>query len=699
MKKKNRVVKKSHILSIKDKINLNTENSRYLQFDRRLENEKHTSSIERPSPQTDGDTLKKTEKLIQDVFKGHPAAYYDDNEKDTRSELAKRFYNKYYSVADIKKEAYEEDINIEDFMQDVFLDRINGNKNKISFLLGNVGVGKTAFINYLITMIFPKPEFKNGLIFIRIDVENQENETTESIVNYIIGKFIDIIRKNFDKVLTEDNTLKDYIETLESIDKKNEEKRKRSFHVIIIYIYKKYNLKLALLIDNIDIIYHKSKLNFFDIKENQLVTDKIDNLVKFFVTNIDQYFDSLYANMLFVMRKDTFEYIKSKNLATSHLNVYRNCDSYIIKEYEWGNILSKRFQMLNDLIDAKYKDEKTESIKNKIKTRIDNITKYLEPDDTARNINLIATIQNLTNFGLREMMEYLNSYSYISYYNAVRFIENEPVGLMAFILHGNQLYSDFHSVITNVFMNYNTQHFKPVTYWLKYFVIKYISKRTSENIETTIGDIYGIFSTVKQDKAYEQAHINMILKTLTDSNQSNIIEVKKTYIGNDGDKLTLKTSKKGETIINKMVFKFYYLQLMIDDNLLPLPSTLLHAELYHLDNSMGYSYLLLQGEEYSKIAKRVIKEKGQSVIYFLTLLKIALEYEKNKYSDVYNNLEVVGIELPDIEEIINNIKKELISIHTGGTLSAFTPNIDSYFAGIDNERIRIEVELRSTFNL
>jgi hypothetical protein len=682
---------------IKGKTNLGAENrSKYLQFDRRQEDDKHTISIERPSLKNK-DILKRTEELIKDVFKGHPAAYYDNNEKNTNSELAKKFYDKYYNEADITKEAHGK-IEIKDFMQDVFLDKKNGNKNKISFLLGNVGVGKTAFINYLISKIFPKSEYKNELIFIRIDVENQENETTESIASYIIVKFIAIIRKNFDSILEKDSTLEGYIGTLEAIDKKNKERRKSNFSQIIKYVYEKHKLKLALLIDNIDIIYHKSKLNFFDTEKNKQITEKIDDLVKFFVKNLDEYFDSLYANMLFVMRKDTFEYIKSKNIATSHVNVYKNCDSYIITEYEWEQILSKRFAMLNELIDAQYENESTKTIKEKITERIGNIANYLEPDETTKNINLIATIQKLTNFGLREMMEYLNNYSYISYFNTARFLKNEPVGLMAFILHGYQLYSDHRSVITNVFMNYNTEHFKPITYWLKYFIIKYISKRTSDNKETTIKDIYDIFSKTTQGDPYKQEHIDTILKTLTDSNQSNIIEVKKTYINGSNDKLTLKTSTKGETIINEMVFKFYYLQLMIDDNLLPLPNTLLNTDLFHLKKSMGYSYLLHQGEEYSNIAKKVIKEKGQSVIYFLTLLKTALEYEKNKYSDVYNNLVAVDIELPDMEKIINDIKGELRAIHSAGTISVFTPDIEAYFANIDNKRATIETELQSIFN-
>ncbi|MDR1645336.1 MAG: hypothetical protein LBS05_05880 [Tannerellaceae bacterium] len=707
MKKKGKVGKRPHVIPNKGATNLNIDNmnnnnmnmdnrSEYLQFNRREEDNKHTISIERP-PLKDGDILKSTEKLIKDVFKGHPAAYYDNNEKNTNPELAKKFYNQYYNEADIKREGAPERIGIEAFMEDVFLDKQNANKNKISFLLGNVGVGKTAFINYLISKKFSK--YKDKLIFIRIDVENQENETTESIASYIIVKFIAIVRKNFDQLLTNDRTLNSYIDTLERIDKNSKEERKSNFSRIITYIHDKHDMKLALLIDNIDFIYHKSKLNFFDIEENREVTKQIDDLVKFFVKNLDEYFDSLYANMLFVMRKDTFEYIKSKNMGvgTSHVNVYTTCDPYIIKEYKWDDILSKRFTMLNDLIDTQYDDEK----KGKIKEHITKIANYLEPNtgETERSINLIATIQRLTNFGLREMMEYLNNYSYISYFNTARFLKNEPVGLMAFILHGYQLYSDHRSVITNVFMNYNAEHFKPITYWLKYFIIKFIDIRTSKNIETTIEDIYDTFSTTGKDKIYEKKYIDMILKTLTDSNQSNIIEVKKTYIRDESDKLTLKTSIKGATIINEMVFKFYYLQLMIDDNLLPLPDILHQADFYKLNQSIGYSYLLFQGEEYSSTARKLIKEKGRSVIYFLTLLKTALEYEKNKYSDVYDNLDMLKIELPNMEDIIKNIKGELKAINSGGTISAFTSNIEAYFAGIDDERAKIETKIQSIFNI
>jgi hypothetical protein len=668
----------------------------YLQFNRRDEDHKHTDSIERPSSAGDGDVFKKTDDLIKDVFKGHPAAYNEINEKGTNPDLAKRFYNKYYSEPQIKRKGYANHIAIDDFIENVFLDATNANKNKISFLLGSVGVGKTAFVNYIISKHFPDTKYKEKFIFIRIDVEYQEKKNMEDIGKFIIDKFIWIVNKDFKDLLLKDTTLKGHIDTL-SQKFMTEDERERNFRTIIEYLYTRNNkIKLALIIDNIDIIYHRTKINFFDTEDNRDMTNKIDNLVKYFVENINEHFDSLYANVLFVMRGDTFEYMKhrdSTDNTTSRTNIYITHNCFSIEEYKWDDILKKRFKMLRDLIDEKYNPGE---MKEKIIDRIDKISEYLELGPKSNN--LISTIQKLTNAGLREMMDYLNSYSYISYYSSSRFFEKVPVALMAFILSGNQLYSDKHSVITNVFMNYDIETFKPITYWLKYFIIRYLNKRTSSKTETTKQDIYNIFSNQEQEKAYNQECIDMILKTLTNSNQSNIIEVKKTYVNPKKDKLTLKITEKGTTIINEMVFKFYYLQLMVDDHLLALPEILQTNDLYKFEKSTGYSYLLLKDDEYTKTATTIIKEKGKAVIYFLTLLKCALDYEKEKYSDVFKNLSAVGVNLPPIDAVINSVKGELRSLNSSGNITPFTPDIEAYFRAIDHERETIETEIRKIYN-
>jgi hypothetical protein len=679
--------KRQHQYPYKGTIQKNSFNIR--QYDRN----KHNNPLSSPDEKSK-DGMKEIDKLFESVFFDHNAVYSleTNNDWDSKRKLAHKFFNseKYYSIPDIKCMRDDKNVTPEEFIQKVFGDSTHGNKNKISFFLGKVGRGKTAYINYLITKHFPYRRDK--MLFIRFDVETNNiinaRDLTQLIVERISEQFIEIIEKWFDS-LRNNPKVKDYITSLKAEIEKND----KNYVQLKKYLGKitgSLPIKFVIIIDNIDILYQNTKKGFYRDSSKEFYK-KLNDVIKIFMPTND--LDSLCANILFVMREETYDYVRMLNHKEkiSSITHYFNDDNrYEIQEYDWEKIIKGRFDMLVDLVS----ENKTEYDNfDQILSHIQNVNNYLYH----KEIDLLATIKKMANSGLREMMRYLNQYSYMSYLNIGRLIKDEPVGIIAYILKGKRLYSNVESDITNIYSNEFSGKMKIPTYWLKFLLVKYLEQR--KKIQTEIEDIYRTFCPTQKGFTRDQVH--NVIDELSNSNESNMIDLKQEY---DSQKETTKTfltiTEKGSYLIKDVFNKFYYLQLIVDDYKLVLPDLFLNESLFNYETSDDYSYILLQEDEYSAAASNVIKRKGQEVILFLILLKVSLIAEKIEYKTVFDGLKNISINVGDI---IKSIKEELGKIYNSKyrtkRLIPFTDNFDSYINEIDVNSHNKEIELKNIYNL
>lgn len=690
MNKKNRPFKKKFVQhQVTRTIQQNTFDKR--QYDR----DKHKKPLSSPDEDFQ-DVIKKINELFENVFFDHNAVYSLEENEDWNSKrkLAHKFFNSenYYNFPEIICMQDNKNVKPEEFIKKVFEDSSYGNKNKISYLLGKVGRGKTAYVNYLITKHLPTKRDK--LIFVRFDVETNNIIDAENPIHLIVERIseqlIDIINKRFKSLKNEDN-LKEYIHSLEK-EIKNEKKDFVTIKNYLREITSKMTMKFVIIIDNIDILYQNIKRGFYRDGSKEFY-EKINMVIQSFIPTNDNDLDSLHANILFVMREETYDYIRMLNhkVRTSSITHHFNDNNrYEIQEYDWGKIIKGRFEMLNDLVSQnKDKYDNSELILRHIKK----VNEYLINKD----IGLLEKIKKLANSGLREMMRYLNQYSYTPYLNIERFIINEPVGIMAYILKGKRLYSNEESDITNIYSNDLNEKMKIPTYWLKYLFIKYLEER--KNLQTELKDIYHTFCPTQN--GFTKKQVDNVIDELSNSNESNMIDIKQEY---DPLKETTKTlltiTEKGLYLIENVVDKFYYLQLIVDDPNLILPDLYLKESLFNYENADDYSYILLQGEKYSAAASNIIRKKGQEVILFLTLLKFSLIAEKIEYKTVFVNLHHL---LQNVDTKISSIKDELYWIYISKSkerkLIPFTEDFDSYIQEIDINSNNMGSELKILYQI
>jgi tRNA A37 threonylcarbamoyladenosine biosynthesis protein TsaE len=632
-------------------------------------------------------------------------AVKDSIEAHIEALTAKIFYNSmnYYNIPPIKKDAQDANVEVDDFITEVFRGNNGGvQKNKVSFLVGDVGVGKTAFINYLISVKFR--EFKDSAVFVRIDFENSDIENgmdkdQENNKDKVVKSFLLSLMNKFDRVVNDryyerickpqhdrSRSIDAYYNDFKRCNRESDLQNAIQTFSQLIHAMNKQGLRLILIVDNIDILCHNAKMQYLDRKKWTL-EETLSQVVEHFLRNGSQYWASLSANILFVMREDTYHYFFDGSISNN--DRYKYTQKYSMCMCEWEDIVTKRFNMVDFLINML--PNSSSDLKMQMKKHVEKVRGYLYN----KRINLAYSIKCMTNSGLREMMDYLNRYSHISYLNEDRFLEQLPIAKMAFILHGKELYSDVKSTISNLFISTIGPNYEPVTYWCKYLLLKYVEARKDEQI--SIDNIYDVFS------AYIAKNNNIvddILKSLCQSNASNMLRLHKERIEKKIDVFSISITDKGSFLINEVIPKFYYFQLIVDDHALPIPrdDSNVIRKIFSLLNTEGYSYILYQQDRYSTVAASVITRKAEVVISFLTILKVALEYEKVQYSETFARLAQHHVQLPNIEVWIQDIKNELYAIsNTRKDLS--TVSIDNLLSEIDTTSVKIEQLLKGKWGI
>lgn len=670
------------------KLNYSGINYESFQF-RQPDNEKHRKPLVPPKGEP-YNIINDTQKLFTNIFCDHKAVYQINNPDNWFNEenLAHIFFcsdKNYYSIPEIKCVLNDQNKSPQEFIQNVFIDS-NKKSNKISYLLGDVGSGKTAYINYLITKYLP--EKKSNLLFIKMDVEEwriiRENNPIQTLIEGIIEKFIKIIEKHF----TEYNNNSYIIDIRNHISGPN-----KNFHVLkksLRTFIEENNLKLVIIIDNIDILYQYCKRGFYNDEDSFLI-NSLNDVIRSFTSGKEIELSNLNANFLFVMRNDTYQYLRLLRIDDGHSSNTHEFDDnnrYEIQAYEWEKIVNGRFAMLSDIINDHHDTfPNSESIlKQIVKSK-----EYLMHNKS----NLLETIKKLANSGLREMMAYLYEYSYVPYFNIDKFIESVPVGLLAYVLNGKRLYSNVESHIINIYSNYYDKTSKR-NYWLKYLIIKYLEKR--KKVETVLDDI--IYTFCPSNKGFSKSQVLKVIEELSKSNTSNIIDIKKEYdLQKKETKIILSITEKGLFLINQVFDKFYYLQLIVDDPELMLPESYINIQYFDYEFSDDYSYILLQGDKYLAAASRVIRRKGHAVILFLTLLKVSLVAEKVEYKTVFDQFEHQNL-IPDIDSKILSIKNELKMLFNNPIIkTTFGEDFNSYIEEIDIDAYNKEEELKKTYLL
>ncbi|BCS94924.1 hypothetical protein DSLASN_05560 [Desulfoluna limicola] len=645
--------------------------------------------------------------LVDTIF-GHQVAVYgkyscpDKITLPVSRELAAYlFYTRYYIEINVKSDIAGAQLDVNDFINKVILTKANNNRNNIYFLLGEVGCGKTAFLNYLITKYCRKWFNTSEKIVIRIDVDisgNGQMITSEEMIREIIRKTVRVIRTN--PKLKPNGSAYDMFEKLAQNSNCEIEKAKLNFSKFAKEYKRNNKLEFVLFIDNIDYIYHVNDRILFDsdndTKETCSVKSVCSLVNEFFYGTLGK----MEANILLVMRPDSYNILQeTKKIFPSVPSLSSNNKNVLtIEAPNWDDVIIERGKFLECIINRIDREGKSTLFKNVVNP----ILRDLEHEPTGER-PLIEHLRNLTNFGLRDMMRFFAQYSWLERHDEGdmskgldRFINQYPVGLFAYMLNGRKRFNQFNSEFPNIYLvnviesdknsNGNGNLFRHyTTYWLKRLLMHFIYQRELNEERVALHNIIDIFTDSKPG-AYEEVLVRKCLGSLAQANYSNMIKVtrEKSSVSNTLRVQDIILTPRGKHCLTQIVDRFYYMQLIVDDYMLPIPRVV-DTKFRYSDED--YGYIILPPNLYSKSAKEMINKKAEQVLYFAECLDITFQQEKATYEKVFKMLERNNVSLPNTANIKRKLAEEIKRITSHGR--GFV-DVDGIVRKIENDRGKLE---------
>ena len=144
--------------------------------------------------------------IVDKVFSHQIAVFEDIDHEGTidaiaisKEFIASYFYRNNYIPVEINSDILGAKIDSDEFSKRIVFEKQEQTRNNLFFLLGDVGSGKTAFINALLTKNGKKWVEENNIWFIRLDIDIDGNNriySTEQMLDSIIRKTVRVIQKN-----------------------------------------------------------------------------------------------------------------------------------------------------------------------------------------------------------------------------------------------------------------------------------------------------------------------------------------------------------------------------------------------------------------------------------------------------------------------------------------------------------------------
>lgn len=545
--------------------------------------------------------------------------------------------------------------------------------NDVDFFVGGIGSGKTTFLCNLIFTNYRR-FLHDRTIPVRINLDVEDDHSVKSLseqISLILNSIITHIEVN--GLLSHDATfqLKKGSRLFGDEDAKEIDSH---LSYLLEALFERHNYRVLLIIDNIDFLYHLGDRGFFSniIHEDQRTAyNAITDLINFLWRKRGEYRTaSLGINVVFAVRKDTLEFIRSRQqeVPIPDLDELVFSISESAKE-DALKVVEARFEMLSELV--KLVPDQGKRLEFLNTTQL--LSKaYREP--TRAGIYLFDDLWRLCRRGLRDIIDQMADYSWLEFHDerrqsaTLRFATQYYPSIIAYGTDGHRRYSQFAGNLPNLFLinaavksnefavdpNFKATHL--YTMWLKWLMLSYVDAQkgkviTSDNV---IDALCG-----KNRRAYSEGLVRYVLGALTEVPAAELIEVD---VGADGDGgrqgfvRNLYLTKRGDFLLNSFCKTFSYFQMVVDDWRLLIPEAL-RSDFEFLEPD--YKYLVAPDGDYGRQVRQVIERKGLQSLKFAILVDRCGQHERALYPKVFERLAQNGVELPTDDFFFSAVRSDL----------------------------------------
>jgi hypothetical protein len=561
----------------------------------------------------------------------------EDNDDDKtryieRDVLSAYFINHIYKAPQISKFTTNEEVEYENFVNNIaesaysenILNNFSLGSNRLRFLVGEVGEGKSALTKKVLSTIEQNKsnyckEYKICNIYINFEDLYNYGEKPILLQNDFPRKLYSIIKEN----------VKHYVDIEVISNSMNPEEEPLLAIKMMLEYLKSNSIRLILYIDNIDFYhYYYSKYSYYeqyDEKQNESIDNNILWLYAFFTKK--GLLGDQGLNILLSVRNYVYEDIIMKTNGTdTEINTTK---AYKIKLVDESEVLYSRIQLLEQAVElintSRTKNLKIEEFLQEIKTII--FFESMDGIDISDN-SPVKIIYKIGQHGYRTLVHFFSSLNvaYLDFELIDRFLKKQVSSLV--LLYYTNMYKKYTQQkehFPNLFLNDCIVSYKSEfqdahkehkhTYWLKYFILKIIVEKPNIKVQKII-DIF-----CKKGN-YDKHLVLHIIGSLETANEFRCIECDTDTASNNIMHRKLKATKRGMYLFestNKVeqCFNISYLQIIVEDRWLSIPNLIIN-DFY--DKELDYSYLYTTGKHYIDKSIEHTTKKAKSSLIFLKLL-------------------------------------------------------------------------------
>jgi hypothetical protein len=596
------------------------------------------------------------------------------------------------------------EVPLENLVDDITRPVKPGDRNNMALLLGKVGTGKSSLVSHLIV----RDGFQwleDRLLAVRVDLDYHLKHTlpvTKLNKVQLLYPVYDLIHKAYLEVGLVDDKARDaataechFERNLVGFKTPQAERAVRDLYKRLFESSGGY--RLLLMIDNIDFLYHRYDRGLF-IKEAEGNSsnwtkaqtsaaeerERAFRLVQYLVSCFfdDEALGMLGANVLLVLRSDSLRHYLAGKADEGEMNGLME-STYRIIPAAAGEVVAAHLNLLRSVVRAW-------PVEGTVK-HYEEAVEHLEVGPHGVRKQLHDQICGLSRQSYRQVMKHYGDYVWLPIgfekeerlEVTTRFHEQLTPGLVAFIQNGKRRFSQYGSEFPNIYLVRGewAEQIEQVwenlciphdhTYWLKRLVIELVAQ-TAGNIAPK--KIYEIFSGSAEDGLYEDHIVRLCLGSLAQVEKCHLVDF--TFATRNREDAPwvvseINLSERGQFFMGvgnlketPFVDSFTYLQVVVDDYVMPLPRSVVADEFAWKDH-LDYGYLAAPRREYAHAVINMLALKVRQVWVFLDVLRIALACEKVRYHRVFENLAGLGIRIPDVDEITKHVTDDLLRIENG----------------------------------
>lgn len=372
--------------------------------------------------------------LIDEIFGVIPAVYGNpdkrktdnpahirNNDQPTPSWIYSEFYKHHYCEVSMRRDYAGYRLSLNQFMSEITSPNFSNNRNKVFFLKGDVGSGKTALINHLITKYGIHIYEKNDIWFLRLNVDAIRNHvelSPERFLQDLNDKLITTVNKSIDRGyygISDDekiSKLRRSIEILKASFSKSELSIDKQYAIkeFIVSVSKILEKSILLIFDNIDFLVHERDRQSFLMQRESVNSphlNTINSIVKFFLHS-GNILNEIGANILFVLRGDTYQILKNNNILVSSdgSGFEDNKRLFTLDNPSWTDVINERASLLEKCLTK----VSAPGVAHEVQEHLLPIISGLR--DSERNRSLFFHLEPLSVYGLRGVLRFFKDYAW-----------------------------------------------------------------------------------------------------------------------------------------------------------------------------------------------------------------------------------------------------------------------------------------------